>query len=234
MAPTSISVAQLDQTLSGVEAAVARFGAALLELDENSGRSAPGAAPLQGGSAQAWGRARDQMSVLWAWYGALSDAVSSITERRQGPRLNDAGRLALWESLTGPSIELPPDSLALAAGCLPAGSEIATPAAMAPLLDLMSVTYQMAAETITSISTVWDMVIPRLDEIEQVLATAEKMAAAAGARLPNEGGPAHRRLEDLRAQATTDPLAVDLGAGLSRRRSGRSSAVHGRGRRGIS
>jgi hypothetical protein len=208
----SASLADVDAALGQVQTGVAQLGGRLFELDAERERRAAEADGLQGDSAAQWQGALDQISVMWAWYQALSEAVSSIVTRRQSSDPDRGNTETWWRELTGPSIELPADSMELARRCLPAEAVAATTWAIRPLVALISNVLETAAETITSVLAMRDVALPKLDEIEASLARSEAAARAAGVRVPNEAASLKNRLDRLRAQLASDPLAVPLEA----------------------
>jgi hypothetical protein len=208
----SVSLADVDAALGRAQTEVAGLGSRLFELDAERERRAAQADGLQGESAAAWQGALDQISVMWAWYQALSEAVGSIATRRQSP---DAGRGdtdTWWRELTGPSIELPAESMELARRCLPAEAVAAPTWAIPALAAIISKVLETAAETITSVLAIRDVALPKLDEIAASIAHSEATARSTGVRIPNEAASVKNRLDSLRAQLTSDPLAVPLEA----------------------
>jgi hypothetical protein len=208
----SVSLADVDAALGQAQADVAQLGARLFELDAERERNAAEADGLQGDSAVEWQGALDQISVMWAWYQALSEAVSSITARRQSLGPHRGNTDTWWRELNRPSIELPAESMELARRCLPAEAVAVTTWAIHPLVALISKVLETAAETITSVLAIRDLALPKLDEIEASLARSEAAARRAGVRIPNEAASVKNRLDHLRAQLASDPMAVPLEA----------------------
>jgi hypothetical protein len=207
-----VSLADVDAALGQAQTEVAQLGGRLFELDAERERRAAEADGLRGDSAAQWQGARDQISVMWTWYQALSEAVSSIATRRQSSGSDRGDTDTWWRELTGPSIELPAESMELARRCLPAEAVADTTWAIHPLAALISKVLETAAETITSVLAMRDVALPKLDEIEASLAHSEAAARAAGVRIPNEAASAKNRLDSLRAQLASDPMAVPIDA----------------------
>jgi hypothetical protein len=206
----SASLADVDAALGQAQTEVTRLGGRLFELDAERERRATEADGLQGDSAAEWQSALDQITVMWAWYHALSEAVSSIATRRESSDPDRENTDTWWRELTGPSIELPAESMELARRCLPAEAVAAATWAIRPLVALISKVLETAAETITSVLAMRDVALPKLDEIEASLAHSEATARAAGVRVPNEAASVKNRLDRLRAQLASDPMAVPL------------------------
>jgi hypothetical protein len=206
----SVSLADIDAAIGQAQAEVAQLGGRLFELDAERERRATEADSLQGDSAVAWRGAIDQISVMWAWYQALSEAVNSIATSRQSSDPGHRNTDGWWRELTGPSIELPADSMELARQCLPAEAQAGTTWAIHPLVTTISRILELAAETVTSVLAMRDLALPKLDEIAASLSHSEATARAAGARVPNEAASVKDRLASLRAQLASDPMAVPL------------------------
>jgi chromosome segregation ATPase len=207
-----VSLADVDAALEQAQAEVGQLGGRLFELDAERERRADEADGLQGESAAEWQGALDQISVMWTWYQALSETVSSIAARRQssGPKGGDTD--TWWRELTGASIQLPDESIELARRCLPPEAVAATTWAIRPLVALISKVVETAAETVTSVLAIRDLGFRKLDEIEDSLAHSEANAGAAGVRVPNQAASVRSQLDCLRAQLASDPMAVRMEA----------------------
>ncbi len=204
-------LADIDRTLEEARVATNRLGSMLFELEEERARRSVEAGRLRGESETSWSAACEQLAVLWAWYRALTETVDSIAGLRQTGRSRHTDRLHMWRALTEPSVELSPESMQLVGHSLAGSPLLTSPTAITPLIAAMTATYERGAEVITSVCAVWDLALPRLQDIDASVAAAEDVARRAGLRLPNELGPARARLDKLRDQATHDPLGADLG-----------------------
>jgi hypothetical protein len=136
--------------------------------------------------------------------------VEGISDRRQAPALRPADLNEISALLSTASVEVPDDSRELARQCFPESEVLPEKAPIAVLVRVISACYQVVAETITSIFTLRDMALPRLDELDAALAQATQEARAVGARLPNEALAVRRQLDELRQRAGHDPLSVDV------------------------
>jgi hypothetical protein len=207
----------LSATLTDVDAALARaqtdmaeFASRLFELDTERDRGAAEADSLRGASAVEWQAAGDQISVMWSWYQALSQKLASFAARRRSPHINRRETEALWSDLNRPAVDLPAESMELARRCLPEDAMAAPTWTVSKLVRFMSTVLVRAAETITSVLTIRELVLPKLDEIEASLAHSEAAARAASLHIPNETVALRERLHTLRVQLAADPLAVPL------------------------
>jgi hypothetical protein len=209
MATPKVTHVDVDHALALAQARLAQLGPALLELDEDKRRRAPQAASLRDGSAASWATTDDQMSVLWAWFQALSEAVEEVAARRNAPRARDRDLAAVWADLSTPSVPLSEDVVALARRCFPDSAGVAPQIAVTPLADLITSGYERVAETISSLGAVWDMVVPRLDELDRALAAATVTAEQAGIRLPNEARSIRNQIVEMSERATADPLGFN-------------------------
>lgn len=200
---------QLDRELAAAQSAIAGIGASLLELESARTHRAPEAAHLTGSSAAAWETCGRQLEALWTCYHVVTLTLTAVADQRAASR----GRLPevseLWDRLTGPSVELPTESLQSVRRGLPGASSISSHERVATLLGLMKAGYEQAAETVASLSAVRDLVAPRLDELDQQLRAVETRAASVGIRLPNEAFHLKAVLEELQRNAESDPLSVD-------------------------
>ena len=208
MSPPVISQTQVDEALAGAEAAVSRLGSVLFDLEGDITRRLLDESTLSGRTDTEWKVAGDRIGVLWSWFGALSAQVDACRERRGQGRLKDRELAELAAALNAPSITLPPESVRLAAACMPE-VRLSDPCAIRPLVDALSITYQAVAELVARVSAAWDQGLPRLDELSSALDTAVGAASRAGVRAPNEAAPAQRRLGELRTLVGSDPLAFD-------------------------
>jgi hypothetical protein len=206
-----VSLSNLDAVLGPAQTNVAQLGGRLFDLDAELERCAPTVDRLRGASATAWQGARDQVSVMWAWYQAVSQLVGSIAARRQSPGLDRQGLEILWSELTGPCVELGDESMELAGRCLP-DEVVATSAwAIEPLIRLMSKVIAGAAETVTSVLAIREIGSRQLGEIATSLYHSEARARSVGWRVPNDADAIRDRVQALQERLATDPLAIPPG-----------------------
>jgi len=210
MANTGQTLKEIDESLERAQAAVARLGTALFELDAEKERRSADLPDLTGSTKAAWEQAGLQLSVLWAWYQALAGVVEAISDRRKATTLKAADLNEISNLLSTASVEVPDDSRDLARQCLPELEALPDKAPIAVMVRVISAAYQSVAETVTSIFALRDMALPRLDELDVALSQAMQEARAAGARLPNEALAARRQLDELRQRAGRDPLSVEV------------------------
>ena len=210
MAGSGPSLDRIDEALAGAQAAVAKLGPALFELDAERERRRPDLPHLTGTSEAAWNASATQLSVLWSWYRTLASAIEGITDRRQATARRPADLLEIWELLSTASIEVPLDSRELARSCLPESEMMPERASIALLVRVISETYEHVAETIASLFAVRDMALPRLEELARAMSQADDQAMSTGLRLPNAAVAIRRQLDELRDQTSSDPLSVDV------------------------
>jgi hypothetical protein len=204
------TLSRIDESLANAQAAVSKLGAALFELDAERERRSADLPLFTGLTEEAWKQTGSQLSVMWAWYQAVSGAVEAISERRKGSALRPADIAEIWALLSTASIEVPDDSRELAHECLPESETVPDKAPIAIMVRVISAAYKRVAETITSMFTVREMTLPRLDELEIALSGTTDQARSAGLRLPNEALAVRRQLDELREEASSDPLSVDV------------------------
>jgi hypothetical protein len=205
-----LSRSNLDAVLGQAQTKVAQLGGRLFDVDAELQRRTSTADRLQGASAAAWQGARDQVSVMWAWYPAVSQVIGSIAARLQSAGLDRRELEFLWSELTGPSVELGAESMELAGRCLPDEVVASSTWALEPLIGLMSKVIEGAAETITSVVAIGEMASSKLAEIVTSLSHSEAIARRAGGRVPNGAAAIRDRVQALREQLATDPLAIPL------------------------
>jgi hypothetical protein len=203
-----VSRTDVDAAIGRAQARVAELGGRLFEIDAECERLAAQADLLQGASAALWRTARDQVTVMWAWYQALTQTVASIAARRQSTGLDRGEADEVWRELNGLSVELPAESVELAGRCLPDEALSAPTWAIDPLARFISKIVEGVAETVTSLVAMRDVALPKLDEMDAALARCEAAARAAGLRLPNEAAVLTDRLGSVRAQLAVDPMGV--------------------------
>ncbi len=207
MTTPKVTQVEVDRALAMAQDRLAQLGPALLELDDDRRRRAPEAASLRGASAASWANNNDQMSVLWACFQALSEALEALAARRNAPRTRDRELAAIWADLSTPSVTISPDVVSLAHRCLPDTAGVAAQIGVTPLANVIISGYERVAETVSSLGAVWDMVVPRLDELGRALAAATLTAEEAGVRLPNEAHSIGEQIAEMRERATADPLS---------------------------
>jgi hypothetical protein len=206
MTGPKVAEADVDRALAMAQARLGQLGPALLELDEDKRRRAPEAASLRGASAASWATNNDQMSVLWACFQALSEALEQMAARRNAPRARDRDLVAIWEELSTPSVTISADVVSLARRCFPGPAAVAPQIGVTPLANLIASGCERVAETASSLGAVWDLVVPRLDEVDRALSSATLTAERAGVRLPNEARSIRDQIAEMRERATADPL----------------------------
>ena len=210
MADARETLNRINESLANAQAAVAKLGAALFELDTERERRSVDLPVLTGSTEAAWKQTGSQLSVLWAWYQALAGVVEGVANRLKGPPLRPADLNEIWALLSTASVEVPDDSRELARECLPESETVPGKAPILFMVRVISASYQRVAETITSIFAVREMVLPRLAELDRTFSDSTDRARSVGLRLPNGALAVRRQLDELREQSSSDPLSVDV------------------------
>jgi hypothetical protein len=208
----SVTLTEVDAALARAQTEIAALGSRLFELDAERERGAAEVDGLRGASAVEWQGAHDQISVMWSWYQALSQTLANFTTRRHSPRIGRRETEALWSDLNSASVDLPGESMELARCCLTADAMAARTWTISRLVRFMSAVLAKAAETITSVLTIRELALPKLDEMDASVAHTESVARDSGLHIPNETAALRERLRTIRDQLATDPLAVPLDA----------------------
>ena len=204
-------------TLAEVDATLARFGAAidvmtanLLDLEADPTNKLLDPVALAGTTATQVAAARQTLASLWDHFAAFKEVVARArTLRGDGPRVPPARLAELEALLHGPSVALPPIDVPLAQRGLYTPGQ--TTAATTPdqLLTDMAQAFELAKRVVVTVDGIWRAVLPRLETLGQVLATARRQAAELG-----EADPVLARAGELfdrvAAVATADPLAVPV------------------------
>ena len=198
-----LSRSYVDALVDQARTKVAELGGRLFDLDAELQRGASRAARLQGPSAAAWQGAQDQVSVMWAWYQAASQAIASIAARLPSAGLDRRELESLWSELTGLTVYLPAESMELAGRCLPEAVAASSTWALEPLIELMSKVIAAATETVASMVAIGEMASSKLGEIAASLSHSEAIARRAGCRVPNGAAPIRDRVHALEEQLAT-------------------------------
>jgi hypothetical protein len=202
MTPATVSLQDLDSAFADVRGSVAKLGSALFELDAERETRASGAVRFTGTTEARWSDVVEQISVLWAWYQAVSEVVAGIEARRGTSRIRQPSVTRLWEDLHSPTI------------VLEAAPETGGPSGPVPLaaaLVSISSLYQQAAETLASLLAVEQVLLPRLDEIQLSLRDIQSTAAGCSAATAATVAETSTALALLRQRLIDDPLSVDPG-----------------------
>jgi hypothetical protein len=194
---------ELDVAISDVRAATTRLGAALFELDADCERRSPEALRFTGLSSARWSGVVAQVSALWSWYGALSEAVEAIKARRGESRPRQARVEVLWMELHQPAVDLP--------GEIGQASEVGR-VPIAAAIETISSTFESTVEILAWLFAVEEVLLPRISDLDVRLAEVEAKAGSGGVAPPESANALREQLRRLRRQVIEDPLSVDPGS----------------------
>lgn len=186
--------------LSQLHQASERISANLVELELDSSRQLLEATSLTGESAAAWSSASAALTELWRRHGLLEVLLARADKARRADE-----RRSL---LDGRSIELSSNTVPLAQRALldsPQESERCSPE---ELLAAMSSAFDQVKTVIASIGATWNTLIPTLDRARRLLGAAARLAAELNESDRADLLAASRRLDQLAATLTTDPMSV--------------------------
>ena len=235
MAPTQ-TTADLDAKLATVTGVLDRLGEDLFDLDNNDPtRARLATAPLAGATAAKWADADERLTLLWVVYGLLRDTLEQATAlREQKPKLSGPDLARLTDLVTGASIVVPVDTVALASRTQADAAPLPSPCSVDRLLETLSWALAQVSAVVGNIAAVWDRVAPRLSELDDQLTGIESTARAAGVRVSNEVTISRRALDEFRLLAERDPLSVEdaaidaVGVQIDRARAGAAAQTQSR------
>ncbi|WP_415950416.1 hypothetical protein [Streptomyces sp. KLOTTS4A1] len=204
-----------------VDRALARLGAeheaietSLLALQDHAGRRLLESAELTGVTKDRWAAAEQEISRLWTYYEAYTEALTTARElraRRRWPNREDL--VELTDLLRG-------DSVIVAGGAPAAGApasltgpgRLSEHFTIGALVERMNDLYASSLDMVVAADAVWSALPARIDLLSAELARTRQLAQSVGVR-PGEH-PAGDDLEGitadltaLRAQVVSDPLA---------------------------
>ena len=210
MPETKLTAREVDQALDNAETALAKLGTALFELDAERERASLDAAGLTGTSKTRWAEAVKRLDAAWSLFQTASETIAfARTQRSRTGRPRQQDLADLWQTLTDRSVDLPAGSTAIIKSVAPRNTAVAAPISVAEAASFISNLYQAAAETITSLVTIRNVVLPRLDELDALLAEGEERAESAGVDLTERIAASRSRVSALKAGTIDDPLSSD-------------------------
>jgi DNA repair exonuclease SbcCD ATPase subunit len=194
----------IDQRLADLHQASARISANLVDLEIDSGRQLLEATRLEGQSAARWAAASQALTELWRRHGLLESLLEQADELK-GPRRAD--RLA--SLLCGRSIELASSEVPVVRRKLLASAEETERCSPDELLVSMSAAFEEVKTALTEIGSAWEQLVPAIDDARHRLRRANEFAAELDERDQSDLDAVGKRLNDLGARVTADPLSVD-------------------------
>ncbi|MDG4863797.1 hypothetical protein P8605_37205 [Streptomyces sp. T-3] len=204
-----------------VDRALARLGAeheaietSLLALQDHAGRRLLEGAELTGTTKERWAVAEGEISRLWAYFDAYTDALTGAREvraRRRWPSREDL--VELTDVLRG-------DGITVSGGAHPSGAPatitgsptLSEQFTLADLVVRMNELYASSLNMVVAADAVWSALPARIDLLSAELARTRQLASSVGVR-PGEHPSGDdleritRELTSLRAQVVSDPLA---------------------------
>ncbi len=161
---TPMSWEVLDHALNGVRGEADRIRLRLADLEQHVGYRLLRDADLVGGTRERWERADVRLHRLWTVHDAFAlvlDRANHVRELGGEDPQNELAFLLRGESVT---LSLEPRSLAERGLLDPDTERITTADAVAR----MSADYEAATEVISAVETAWDVLHPRLAELENM------------------------------------------------------------------
>ena len=194
----------VDRRLADLHQACEHISANLVDLEIDSGRQLLDATRLEGESAARWETASQALTELWRAHGLLESLLKQADELRKSRRLDEVAAL-----LRGRSIELTSSEVPIDRRKLLASAEETERCSPDELLASMSSAFDEVKTVLSQIGTAWEQLVPAIDAARGRLHAATELAAELHDSDRPDLAAAGRRLDDLRAAVTADPLSVD-------------------------
>jgi hypothetical protein len=208
-----VTLAQIDDALSGLRQASERMTDTLMELENDPTRKLLDQASLTGVTAQCWREAKERLAQLWQWFSQLKDVLAQAVELRGSKSRVDADRLARLEALVnGGSIEVSNQQVPLAERGLFGPAETTVRCSPSELLTRMSESFDHVKGVVVAASQAWDSLLPRLQAAQAELATADRLAAGLQEKHVPELDVVRAQLGAIGDALATDPLSIQPGA----------------------
>lgn len=198
---------QIDELLERYEAARSRIAANLLELHDHPTYGLITDQALTGTSARRLADVGAAAPTLWSGLDALSDVLDEARAVRDNGRLGAERRARLTELLTGPSVLLDVEEVALADRGLLEPGRTEQRVTIETLLGRLRDSYEPLRDGIADIDAVWREVLPRLDAADTTLAELRQQLALLGTVEPAVDR-LDRRVRDTRSMVMDDPLGL--------------------------
>lgn len=154
----------IDHALNRVRGEADRIALNLTGLDGHVGHQMLRGADLAGRTQRRWEYASARIHSLWAVYGAFHQVVDHAHRLRLSGGSGSDDQAVLTLLLNGASVQLPAEEVPLhERGLLHTGGETVT---LADAVARMSADYEDATEVISAVETAWDVLHPRLAELD--------------------------------------------------------------------
>lgn len=192
-----------DQRLTDLHQASERISANLVDLEIDSGRQLLEATRLEGHSAARWSAASAALTELWRRHGLLEALLARADELQSSRRTDQLASL-----LRDRSIELASSEVPLARRDLLASAEQTERCSPEELLASMSAAFDEVNAVVSEIGSVWEQLVPALDDARRRLQTAIQLAGEMGEGNRRDLESVAQDLSAIGASVTTDPLSV--------------------------
>ena len=191
----------------------------LLELDEHPGRRLLDGAQLTGVTAQAWGKATEELQALWTVFEAYQKVLDRVAAMRGGSktRLGDRELAALADLLTGRSVALPRQAVPFERRGLLDPASTQHYLTLDEAVSDMTRTYAVVKKVAVDAEEAWNRLLEPLDDLLKQVRGAREVADQVGIGrndpLNDRLGRIEQATTDLRRQALSDPLGMVAGSG---------------------
>lgn len=203
---------EVDRALARLAAERDAVEAALLALQEHSGRRLLEGAPLSGRTLERWSVAEPGLTLLWTLFDRYAEALASaVAVRARRNRPGGAELAELSELLSGPAVTVSGGQLPDSGGPVPV--RLVEQLSLAELLDRMNAWYATVYEVVAATDAVWSALPARIDLLLAELGRVRMLSGSVGVRsgahpLADDLDGLEQELTELRAEVRTDPLAL--------------------------
>lgn len=196
---------QIDSLLERYSAAESRIAANLVDLDGDPTYKLISNRGLTGVTAQRLADAVQAAPLLWGWFVALQDALTTARTMRGTGRMSNIQRQQLGQFLTGNSVD--PDASSVLGGA--SGS---APVSIEALLTRIREAYEPVRDGIAEVDTIWRDLLPRTEAAKATLARATADLERLG-MTDYSIRQANEHLATIEAALLEDPLRLDASSG---------------------
>ncbi|MFJ9556289.1 hypothetical protein ACIRPH_20940 [Nocardiopsis sp. NPDC101807] len=197
----------IDHELNRVRGEADRITLNLADLDAHVGHQLLKGAALEGRTRRRWEHADAHVHTLWTVYDAFRLVVDEAT-RLRAAGAGPGAQAALTALLNGPSVVLPVRHTPLGErGLLDADEESVT---LADAVARMTAAYEEATGVISAVEAAWDVLNPRLGELDAMWQETGTLSDMVGLGEDEEDGYEALRsdLAAVGATVRTDPLSL--------------------------
>lgn len=202
---------EVDRALVRLSAEREAVEAALLALQDHSGRRLLEGAALSGRTRERWSVAEQGLTLLWSLFDRYSEALASaraVRSRRNRPGASELAELS--ELLGGAAVTVSGSQLPDTAAPVPV--RLVEQISLAELVDRMNAWYATVLEVVNAADAVWSALPTRIDLLLAELGRVRMLSASVGVRpgvhpLADDLAELSQELTALRAEVLADPLA---------------------------